>query len=136
MLYEEDHFHPNNNEDRVFEDSKKKVKANLNMYFDAPDNYECKISSRINGNKKSIKCYKSVGRIRNAITGVLYDDKVGSSSEDLYFKVKYSSVEGVFFYDGPQDFERHMFLSLDPEIKSKWNDKVLLARRRLIKNNV
>ena len=135
MLYEEDHFHPNNNEDRVFEETKKKVKTNLNMFFDAPDNYECKVSSRINGKKKNIKCYKSVGRIRNAKTGVLYDERIGSSGEDLYFKVSMPSI-GTFFFDSPEDFERHMFLSLTPEVKSRWCDKVIFARKRLIKNNV
>jgi hypothetical protein len=134
MYYVEDIYHPTH-DDGVVENTNKKSKTTVNMYLDNADKYECKIPSTVGGKKRYVKCYRSSNKIRNAISGVLYNNNVGSWEEDLYFKVKIPSFEGIFFYDSPQDFERHMFVTLSTAIKEKWHEKETIARKRVAINN-
>jgi hypothetical protein len=75
--------------------------------------------------------------IRDAITGVRnYAHKVGSVSEDLYFKARICTGElgpdnPSLFFDSPEQYERHMFAKLDDEVKMRWHKKNLAARRAL-----
>jgi len=75
--------------------------------------------------------------IRDAITGVRnYAHKVGSPSEDLYFKVRICTGEmgpdnPSLFFDSPEQYERHMFAKLDDEVKMRWHRKNLAAKRAL-----
>jgi hypothetical protein len=125
MSYKEEYY----NEDVGIEQIKKS-KDNLNVFLDNSEKYECKISCYVNGKKKNIKCYQSRGRIRHAVTGILYDDYVGSSKEDLYFKTIVPSIGGPFFYNSPEEYERHMFSTLDVVTKNKWSEKNTRARKR------
>jgi hypothetical protein len=67
--------------------------------------------------------------IRNAISGsYYYGDRVGSKQEDLYFKVSISTGElgkdsVVLFYDTPEQYERHMYATVDSETKQMWLEK-------------
>jgi hypothetical protein len=64
--------------------------------------------------------------IRNAITGQHYVDKVGSISENNYFKIIISTGEikgerRTFFFLSPEDYERHMHVTLHTNVKEQWN---------------
>jgi hypothetical protein len=67
-------------------------------------------------------------RIRNAITGAYEEDSyVGRIDEYSFFKVKLSTGElgkmapsTSLFYDSPEQYERHMGVTVALEIKSKW----------------
>jgi hypothetical protein len=76
--------------------------------------------------------------IRDAITGVRnYAHKVGSVSEDLYFKARICTGEfgnreaPTLFFESPEQYERHMLERLDIEEKKKWHRKNQAARREL-----
>jgi hypothetical protein len=106
-----------------------KSKDTLNMFLDNTEKYECKIPCYINGKKRLIKCYQSKAKIRNAVTGILSEHAVGSSMEDLYFKAGAPSIGGPFYYNGPEEFERHMFTTLDDTTKTNWHAKASRARK-------
>jgi hypothetical protein len=93
-----------------------------------------------NGKQKKIKIFVSgpIGfRIRNAITGEKSNSYlVGSSNEDLYFKVVNSTGElgqesQTLFYDSPEQFEKHMFTTVSQTIKEKWNEKYMAAKYKI-----
>ena len=64
--------------------------------------------------------------IRNAVTGFNYvGDMVGSPSEELYFKVRFSTGESrieapTLFYDNPEQWERHANVNCPTIIKNNW----------------
>ena len=68
--------------------------------------------------------------IMNAVTGIPYtkDDNLfyrcGSSDEDDLFKIKDVSKGRngiILFYDSPEQYERHMHVTLNKETKEKWH---------------
>ena len=73
--------------------------------------------------------------IRNAISGsYYYDHKVGSKYEDLYYKVGVSTgdmgrEEAILFYDSPEQYERHMYTSVDSETKQRWLEKQVNVKK-------
>lgn len=76
--------------------------------------------------------------IRDAITGVRnYAHKVGSASEDLYFKARVCTGEfgnresPTLFFESPDQYERHMQQTLDADTKMRWQRKNQAARREL-----
>jgi hypothetical protein len=76
--------------------------------------------------QKKIEFYTSGDRgtrIRDAITGIYYNDKVGSFNEDHYFKVSLatgqcSSKNGshMLFFQTPQQYMTHFATQLSPDI--------------------
>jgi len=81
---------------------------------------------------KKIVVYNSgdIGsQIRNAVTGNYTKDIVGTSAEDAYFSTILSgeSSKGslMLYFDSPEQYERHLHITLQDTIKSKWNDKRL-----------
>lgn len=74
------------------------------------------------------------GTIVNAVTGFPYtkDEGVfyryGSNDELELFKVKDVSRPSkggfVFFYDSPEQYERHMHRALQPKLKEVWHKRV------------
>jgi len=98
------------------------------------------VNRRIGKRKKIKLCYFTTYfvpecKIVNAITGLRYIDEdpkikyvVGSVQEDLLFKVCISNGENkqepvLLFYDSPEQFEKHQYITLDPSIKEKWLNK-------------
>ena len=65
-------------------------------------------------------------RIRNAVTGTRYNIMVGSSEQDLLFKVSDSTGRDgrreplMLFYDSPDQYENHHFTSVSTEAKQQW----------------
>ena len=78
-------------------------------------------------------------RIRNAVTGEKYShsELVGSKFEDLYFKVIESTGRFnrrdplILFYDTPDQYENHHFVTVNNLVKEKWYEKCLATRNRL-----
>jgi hypothetical protein len=65
-------------------------------------------------------------RIKNAVTGERTRFAVGSSDEDLFFKVSEASrknVPLVLFYDSPEQYENHHFTAVNDKLKESWNLK-------------
>lgn len=75
--------------------------------------------------------------IRNAVTGSQTDAYVGSFHQDMYFKVvdvcgRFNRREPlVLFYDSPEQYENHKFVTVDTQVKELWNKKMLAASKRL-----
>jgi hypothetical protein len=76
--------------------------------------------------------------IRNAVTGFRYNGyKVGSNSEDLFFRVGLATGEcaGIdgkkLFYDNPEQYENHMYEEIPQEIKEEWMKKTIAVRYNL-----
>ena len=70
-------------------------------------------------------------KIRNAVTGHRYNYLVGSKEQDLLFAVGLCTGETgtqeslSLFYDSPEQYENHMFASLDITRKMQWYSKNL-----------
>ena len=123
----EDRFHPNESND--LENDIKNMMAQIRSIdkgfhrlkrdYDTP-----------NGKKTMNTIIYSSGdigsNIRNAITGQHYVDKVGSINESNYFKIIISTGEikgdrRTFFFISPEDYERHMHITLNTNVKEQWN---------------
>ena len=67
--------------------------------------------------------------IKNAITGAKCQPcRVGSPDEHLFFKVKLalngmSSNSDVFYFDAPEQFERHLQTAVNQHKKEAWTNK-------------
>jgi len=97
---------------------------------------------KIKVNKKVIGVYSTSTTpgfvIKNSITGTKCDShhRVGSFYEHLYFKIKIATGEagrdGVsFFFDSPEQYERHMCCEVSQDTKGLWHNKYLQAKREL-----
>lgn len=83
--------------------------------------------------KKKIEFYTSGDRgtrIRDAITGIYYNDKVGSFNEDNFFKVSLATGQctskngsHMLFYQTPHQHMSHFDVQLNPSILEKWDSK-------------
>ena len=82
---------------------------------------------------RKIELYTSAdtgSHIRDAETGHYYTNCVGSSDEDLYFKVVLATGEcksrnnsSTMFYSSPRHYMSHMRCDLDPNQIAKWEVK-------------
>jgi hypothetical protein len=78
--------------------------------------------------------------VRNAVTGYKYNIVVGSSNEDILFKVIESSGRNkrrdplMLYYDSPEQYENHHRTTVSTEVKQKWNQRFLEARMKLETN--
>ena len=136
MLYEDDMCHPLNQECEPtnpynFENNSKVKKIMNNVY---QSNKGFHLIKRQSKDKKShnVEIFVSGDQgstIRNAISGsYCHGHRVGSKQEDLYFKVSISTGElgresVVLFYDTPEQYERHMYVTVEPESKQAWLEK-------------
>ena len=108
------------------------------------------ITKTINGKKAKIKLYETKERVNariiNAVTGIPYynedEDKykyvVGSRQEDDLFKVKMLAGLGpnraVFFYESPDQYERHQCCTVSEAVKKKWLEKNQAYRLQMLKD--
>ncbi len=88
-------------------------------------------------NKITIENYGSGSQgtlIRNAITGNKYNIAVGHINENMLFKVidstgRYGRKEPlILYYDSPEQYENHHFVTISPEIKKRWHEKNMSTR--------
>lgn len=101
-----------------------------------------KISKNVNGKKTEIGLYCSSSTpgsvIKDAIQGSSCGMfRVGSRDEDLFFKVKISTGEvgrngDIFFFDSPEQYERHLKDVISQSIKEAWTNKFVLAQKTII----
>jgi len=95
----------------------------------------------LNDVRVKIDCYATRSvmgtKIRSATTGIVNSMIVGKIDEDLFFKVRVVNGEVVssahgndFYYDSPEEYERHMFIKVPQKIKERWVEKNRLARMR------
>lgn len=76
-------------------------------------------------------------RVRNAVTGVKYNVTVGSTDEDIFFKVTDSTARNgrkeplMLYYDSPEQYENHHFTTVSLDTKTKWHQRFLQAQKRL-----
>lgn len=137
MLYEDDMCHPLNQE---CEPVTSKYETNTKVKKIMSDIYQNNSSRGFHLIKRQSKdgkwhnvevfssgCQGST--IRNAISGsYCYGDRVGSKQEDLYYKVGISTGDIgkdtiSLFYDSPEQYERHMYTTVDSENKKLWLEK-------------
>ena len=87
-------------------------------------------------NKKTITVHSSGdtgSHIRNAVTGRYYgkDHLVGSSIEDLYFRVGHSVGAEMkkLFFDSPDQYEKHFYSNVEKDVTNGLNIKRSWAQR-------
>ena len=157
-MYYEDHYHPNADDDEeqgmpdevahdAFEiassvsslDTIRKKQRKLWENTKLADKDFKIIRKMINHKLVEIEVYctqNNQGRtIRHAITGTKCPDYlVGSNDENLFFKVKYLALKEpvIMFYDSPEQYERHMKMTISQDIKEMWVKK----RATYEKNNL
>lgn len=74
--------------------------------------------------------------IRNAVTGIRYDIKVGSKDEYILFKVTNAIGRNqrkdplILYYDSPEQYEKHHLANLSDTIKKKWVENALYMQRQ------
>jgi len=77
------------------------------------------------------------GFIRNAVTGIRMEHRVGSKYDDLYFRAMdvdpknhtpLNSDPRKLFYDNPEQCERHLQVTIPKNVKETWLEKNLRAR--------
>jgi hypothetical protein len=139
MYYEDDRFNPVNEEiDDNLSGPKKKKDALMEIKKMDRGFHRLKHCINKAENKKvNIDLYTSgnIGtRIRNAVSGIRYNYKVGSRDEDLLFSVKIATGEilpdeGALYYDNPEQYERHFFTKISQETKKQWYEKNVKARQ-------
>jgi len=133
----------------------------FNLYFENDNNKSKKIATKvlsdmktdlnkivykqeykITGKKPTIIEYYASGDmgtvIRDAITGIKYKHSlVGSGDEDLFFKIRIPGLDRienpVFYFNSPEDYEKHSRSMLDISIKNNWYEKY--QRRISMKQN-
>lgn len=135
-MYQEDFYNPadqndfdEQDEDKMFEKAKRQDRGYNVVYRKA---------LRKDGRQynKKIGIYTSSGtgnHIRDAETGEYLNYIVGSSDEDLFFKVmlatgECTSANGSYtlFYASPQHYANHLFpmgKEIDPEMVAAWEEK-------------
>jgi len=106
------------------------------------ENTNSKKKYKKNKNKK-IELYSTGdfgSNIRDAVSGQYYPEKVGSTGEDLFFKVGLSTGErkskngsSTFFFLSPEQYERHMYATVSQEVKDTWLDKKMYEKTNIAK---
>ena len=80
----------------------------------------------------------SIGtKIRNAVTGERYEYKVGSREQDMFYSVGLCTGENgmkeslSLFYDSPEQYENHMFQSIDITVKNNWHYDCIKFKKQI-----
>lgn len=143
MYYEDTLDSAVNDESSV--EFKLRQKEAVNAIRRLDKNYE-KYSIPFNGTWTDGKYYKNItienygsglsgNLIRNAVTGARYNISVGSTDGDILFKVSESTGRNgrkeslMLYYDSPEQFENHHFITVSPEVKKNWHKRSLELKR-------
>ena len=103
----------------------------INMYSFNCFKINCKTK---NGKNVKVDCFYSGQQgtyIRNAFTGEMFKNKVGSNDEYMFFKmylcngINEKREPILLFYNTPEECERHLLMSIDNNIKQKWHQKYI-----------
>lgn len=132
-MYQDDFFYPSNQDDFIEQDEDKMFDKSKRQ--DKGYNVINRKAFRKDGKQynKKIKIYTSNGtgnHIRDAETGEYLNYIVGSSDEDLFFKVmlatgKCTSANGSYtlFYTSPQHYSNHLMCDVNPQVAAAWEKK-------------
>ncbi len=80
-------------------------------------------------------------RVRNAVTGIYENAKVGTFASGLHFKVSLCTGEGGkdpahLYFDSPEQYETYMGITVNNTIKGEWqkNYMIELDNQKIEKN--
>jgi hypothetical protein len=103
--------------------------------------YKRKVFGEDGARMEKVEVYSSPlftnGFIRNAVTGIRMEHRVGSKYEDLYFRAMDVDARNhtpsnndprKLFYDNPEQCERHLHIIIPKDVKGNWMEKNLRAR--------
>lgn len=108
--------------------------------FKTTDRNYHSVKRDVNGKVVSVELYDTSitpgTRIRDATSGATHLNlKLGSSDEDLFFKVKIATGEKgfgqeahTFFFESPEVYERYTGATVSQETKEKWLKKNIDAK--------
>ena len=139
MYYEDDHYHPANNDYANHNVTLSDLKQMDKGYHKIKRlGYKKSANGTLTPKMVNVEVYCSgdVGSyIRNAVTGQRYSYRTGTNEEDNLFKVGLATGElgsnaGSLFYDSPEQYEKHCFVTLSSETKERWYEKKLSTRRQ------
>lgn len=132
------HFRNDDDTETSLSTYKKKQRNLWNSVNSTDKNYH-KVKKVLNDKKTEIGIYSTSNTpgtmIRDAIHGSACSPfRVGSKDEDLFFKVKIATGEvggnsETFFFDSPEQYERHLHGTIAQPIKEKWTNKFALAQK-------
>ena len=144
MSYEKNMFFDNDNDIVISSKNKNNILQEVKKTDSKYDKYVKELKMKWTDgkyyDKVSIELFGSGetgSKIRNAATGAKTPYLVGSSNEDLFFKIidatgnKGRKDSLVLFYDSPEQYENHQFNLLNQAVKETWANKNLEARKRL-----
>jgi hypothetical protein len=126
-----DSYSVSNSDSESLDENAKKQRKMLEELKKMDKGYH-KVYRRVEGKKKSVEIYSTSifprSKIRGAIGGSYYPSfKVGTRDENLFFKIAMATGEckdnNIFFFDTPEQYEKHMNTTLDQSIKEKWYEK-------------
>ena len=139
MYYEDDLYHPNQGNDydetRVFDEFKNTDSGYHKMFKSVTNRHG--LTKRV---KIELYSSKINGLIRDALTGLYTDYRVGSLDEDLFFKSSFpgtfptETAPHMFYYKTPEEYERNQLIEINTETKQRWFEK-MQARKFLVKYN-
>jgi hypothetical protein len=144
MYYEDDIFHPSNDDDDIFTIDSISVntfksgghKSKHHLEDAKKDKGYYSFDTKVGDKRIKIVAFDSgfvIGnKIRDPVSGMRQNYLIGSADEDLFFKVRVSSqgkrdTPITLFYDSPEHFERHQKTTIGDDIKQKWNRKRNIA---------
>jgi len=123
----------NNSDDGSSVSTYKKKQRKLLKQLNSIDKDHRIVTFNISGKKKEIEVYATNDYpgtiIKDAVTGTRVNHyRVGSLDEHLFFKAKLmlngmKSNSDIFFFDSPEQYERHFNTSVSQIIKEKWLNK-------------
>ena len=135
-MMNEDMYLPTSDENELVSSRTKTTKTMKQivseMYLENKKGYNKSIKN-IRGKKVAIELFASGARgttILNAVTGDRCNGHaVGSKDEDFYYKVNVCTgeIQGremcTLFYDSPEQYEKHMMMTVDTATKERWHQK-------------
>jgi hypothetical protein len=146
-MFYEDRFVPTIDNDVSSVDLRNQKKRSTNEAKTLDNKYE-KYTIPLNKEWRDGRYYKNVNiedygsgqtgsHIRNAVTSKRYPYLVGSVNEDLFFKVVEATGRNGrneplrLYYDTPEQYENHHFITVSQQVKEQWYEMSLDARKRL-----
>jgi hypothetical protein len=133
-MYQDDYWNPTEPNDDIYEEDAEKMFEKVKS-MDKGYNVIYRKALKKDGRvyNKKIEVYTSCGtgnRIRDAETGGYLNYLVGSSDEDLFFKVMLATGECkskngsyTLFYSSPNHYANHLQTQVDPKTAAIWQEK-------------
>jgi hypothetical protein len=144
-MYEGDPYHPTDANDDVSDGMSTVISKGvqkrkrgrtpaMNLLYEMDKGYYV-INREIAGKQKTVEIFSTPttpgSTIRDAITGgVFLQSKVGSAHENLFYKVRMTTIPPktpgdviTLFFDNPEQCERHLGCTIHSDVKSMWQTR-------------